>query len=151
MIVLFGGSSYEHEISIVSAITMKKVLKNTQITYIFVSSDRRFYLIDNDKINSKLFSSGEYKKSKELTLKQGGFFVDGMLKSKKVEFDAVLNLIHGRDGEDGKIASLLEFNGIKYISPRVEASVLSYNKLYTKLYAKSVGVEVVEYQHLNKK
>ena len=148
--ILFGASSYEHEISIVSAITMKKVLKNTQITYIFVSSDRRFYLIDNDKINSKLFSSGEYKKSKELTLKQGGFFVDGMLKSKKVEFDAALNLIHGRDGEDGKIASLLEFNGIKYISPRVEASVLSYNKLYTKLYAKSVGVEVVEYQHLNK-
>jgi D-alanine-D-alanine ligase len=25
--ILFGGSSYEHEISIVSAITMKKVLK----------------------------------------------------------------------------------------------------------------------------
>ena len=107
--ILFGGASFEHEISIVSAITMKKVLKNTQITYLFVSSDRRFYLIDNDKINSKLFSSGEYKKSKELTLKQGGFYIDGMLKSKKVEFDAVLNLIHGRDGEDGKIISIFNF------------------------------------------
>jgi len=148
--ILFGGSSYEHEISIVSAITMKKVLKKTDITYIFVDSAREFYLIDTAKINSKLFSSGEYKKSKKLTLKKGGFFVDGMLGSKQVSFDAVLNLIHGRDGEDGKIASLLEFFYIPYISPRVEASVLSYNKLYTKFLAQNLGVDVVEYQHLNK-
>jgi len=148
--ILFGGSSYEHEISIVSAITMKKVLKKTDITYIFVDSAREFYLIDTAKINSKLFSSGEYKKSKKLSLKKGGFFIDGMLGSKKVPFDAVLNLIHGRDGEDGKMASLLEFFDIPYISPRVEASVLSYNKLYTKFLAQNLGVNVVEYQHLNK-
>ena len=72
--IIFGGSSFEHEISIVSAITMKKVLKKSTLTYIFVSDDRKFYLIDTDKINSKLFSSGEYKKSKELTLKLGGFY-----------------------------------------------------------------------------
>jgi len=148
--ILFGGSSYEHEISIVSAITMKKVLKKTDITYIFVDSTREFYLIDSDKINSKLFSSGEYKKSKKLTLKKGGFFIDGMLGSKKVPFDALLNLIHGRDGEDGKIASLLEFFDIPYISPRVEASVLSYNKLYTKFLAQNLGVDVVDFIHLNK-
>ncbi len=105
--ILFGGSSYEHEISIVSAITMKKVLKNSTLVYIFVSSDRKFYLIDTQKINSKLFSSGEYKKSKELTLKSGGFQIDGMFGSKSVDFDVALNLIHGRDGEDGKIASLM--------------------------------------------
>ena len=75
--ILFGGSSFEHEISIVSAITMKKVLKKSTLTYIFVDSNREFYLIDTDKINSKLFSSGEYKKSKLLTLKKGGFFADG--------------------------------------------------------------------------
>jgi len=148
--ILFGGSSYEHEISIVSAITMKKVLKNTTLTYIFVDSNREFYLIDTDKINSKLFSSGEYKKSKKLTLKRGGFFVDGMFGSKQVEFDALLNLIHGRDGEDGKMASLMEFFDIAYISPRVEASVLSYNKLYTKLLAQDIGVDVVDFIHLNK-
>jgi len=113
--ILFGGSSFEHEISIVSAITMKKVLKKSTLTYIFVSSDRKFYLIDTDKINSKLFSSGEYKKSKELTLKNGGFTVDGMFGSKAVAYDVALNLIHGRDGEDGKIASMMEFFNIPFI------------------------------------
>ncbi|MEA2047592.1 MAG: D-alanine--D-alanine ligase [Campylobacterota bacterium] len=147
--ILFGGSSYEHEISIVSAITMKKVLKKSTLTYIFVSSERQFYLIDTDKINSKLFSSGEYKKSKELTLKQGGFFINGVFGSKVIDFDVVLNLIHGRDGEDGKIASMMEFYGIPFISPRMEASALSYNKLYTKFLAQSLGVKTVEYEYLS--
>jgi D-alanine-D-alanine ligase len=148
--ILFGGSSFEHEISIVSAITMKKVLKRSTLTYIFVSADRKFYLIDTEKINSKLFSSGEYKKSKELTLKSGGFSVDGMFGSKDVAFDVVLNLIHGRDGEDGKLASMMEFYGIPFISPRIEASALSYNKLYTKFLAESLGVKTVAYEHLSK-
>jgi len=148
--ILFGGSSYEHEISIVSAITMKKVLKRSELVYIFVSSDRKFYQIDTQKINSKLFSSGEYKKSKELTLKNGGFQIDGMFGSKSVEFDVALNLIHGRDGEDGKIASLMEFYQVPFISPRMEASALSYNKLYTKFLAENLGVKTVAYEHLSK-
>jgi len=148
--ILFGGSSYEHEISIVSAITMKKVLKKSKLTYIFVDADREFYLIDSDKINSKLFSSGDYKKSKKLILKKGGFYAEGMLKSKQVPFDVALNLIHGRDGEDGKIASLLAFFSVPYISPRLEASALSYNKLYTKFLAESLGVKTVSYEHLSK-
>jgi D-alanine-D-alanine ligase len=148
--ILFGGSSFEHEISIVSAITMKKVLKKSTLTYIFVSAEREFYLVDTEKINSKLFSSGEYKKSKQLTLKKGGFFTEGMFGSKKVEFDVALNLIHGRDGEDGKIASLMEFFSIPFISPRMEASALSYNKLYTKFLAESLGVKTVTYEYLSK-
>lgn len=148
--ILFGGSSFEHEISIVSAITMKKVLKNSTLTYIFVSSDRRFYLIDTASINSKLFSSGDYKKSKELTLKKGGFYIDGMFGSKVLDFDVALNLIHGRDGEDGKISSLMTFFDIPFISPRMEASALSYNKLYTKFLAESLGVKTVAYEYLSK-
>ena len=148
--ILFGGSSFEHEISIVSAITMKKVLKKSELVYIFVDKDRDFYLVDTKEMNSKLFSSGDYKKSKQLLLKKGGFFTEGMFGSKKVAFDVALNLIHGRDGEDGKIASMMEFYGISFISPRMEASVLSYNKLYTKFLAESLGVKVVPYQHLSK-
>lgn len=148
--ILFGGSSFEHEISIVSAITMKKVLKKSTLTYIFVSQDREFYLIDTEKINSKIFSSGEYKKAKRLTLKKGAFFIDGMFGSKAVVSDVTLNLIHGRDGEDGKIASMMEFYDIPFISPRMEASALSYNKLYTKFLAQSLGVKTVAYEYLCK-
>ncbi len=148
--VLFGGSSFEHEISIVSAITMKKVLSKSSLIFIFIDKDRDFYLIDGDAMKSKLFSSGEYKKSKKLILKSSGFFTEGMFGSKELPIDVVLNLIHGRDGEDGKVASLMEFYDIPFISPRMEASALSYNKLYTKFLAESLGVKTVPYQHLSK-
>ncbi len=149
LVILFGGSSFEHEISIVSAITVKKVLKKANLSFIFVDSNRDFYLIDEKNMKSNYFSDGAYKKAKKLVLKKGSFCTVGMLGLKEQNLGTVLNLIHGRDGEDGKIASLLEFNGLSYISPRVDASVLSYNKLYTKLYAESLGVKVVPYWVLN--
>ena len=145
--IVFGGKSFEHEISIVSAIAMKKVLK-AELVYIFCDYSRDFYLIPTDKINSKRFSSGEYKKDKKLTLKNGGFFQKSMMSEKKVEFDIALNISHGADGEDGKIASLLEFFEIPFIGPRVEASAISCNKLFTKMYAKEFGVKTLEYKTL---
>jgi len=149
--IIFGGSSYEHEISIVSTITVSKVLKNINSTFIFVDSNRDFYLIEQSDMKSKFFSSKEYlKKAKKITITKGGFEIKGMLGSKKIDIEVALNLIHGRDGEDGKVASLLEFFGIKYIGPRVDASAISYNKLFTKLYAKELGVEVIDYVLLRK-
>jgi D-alanine-D-alanine ligase len=73
-----------------------------------------------------------------------------MFGSKTVDFDVALNLIHGRDGEDGKIASMMAFYKVPFISPRMEASALSYNKLYTKFLAESLGVKTVAYEYLSK-
>ncbi|EAI0737330.1 TPA: D-alanine--D-alanine ligase [Campylobacter jejuni] len=147
--ILFGGNSYEHEISIVSAVVLKKVI-NQNLEFIFCDEERRFYHIPSEKMNSKTFSTKVYKKEKELFIKQGGFFSKGFLKENKLECECVINLIHGRDGEDGKIAALFEFYSIKFIGPRLEASVLSFNKELTKLYAKSVGVKTLDYTMVRK-
>jgi len=59
--IVFGGISYEHEISIISAITLKDVIKKDKI-FIFCDKKRDFYLISKEKMKAKYFSSGEYKK-----------------------------------------------------------------------------------------
>ena len=150
-LILFGGSSFEHEISIVSAITLKDKIKKHNLKFVFVDGNRDFYLINKENMKSKFFSSKEYKKSIKLEITKGGFkYKKGILKKEEfIDFDVVINLIHGRDGEDGKIAGMLEFFSIKAITPNVEASVLSYNKVLTKLFAKSRGVEVIEYEIIN--
>ncbi len=147
LIVLFGGSSFEHEISIVSAITLKDKIKKHNLTFIFVDRDRDFYLIEKENMKSKYFSTLEYKKAKKLTLEKGGFSYKKLFNSQKIT-GIVLNLIHGRDGEDGKIAGMMQFFGIKCITPNIEASVISYNKLYTKMYAKELGVKVLDYKYI---
>jgi len=147
LIIVFGGSSFEHEISIVSAITLKDKIKKHNLTFVFVDKDRDFYLIEKENMKSKYFSTFEYKKAKKLNLVKGGFEYKKLFGSEKIS-GVVLNLIHGRDGEDGKIAGMMQFFGIKCITPNLEASVLSYNKLYTKMYAKEVGVKVLEYKYI---
>ncbi|WP_375723211.1 D-alanine--D-alanine ligase [Arcobacter sp. KX21116] len=147
--IVFGGSSYEHEISIVSAIAMRDVIKS-ELEYIFLDENRDFYHIPTKTIKSKLFSTGEYKKCDKLIIKKGGFSKKAMFGEKNVEFDIVLNLIHGGDGEDGIVASLFEFFDIRYIGPRVGACSVSFNKFLTKGYASSLGIKTIPYQYFTK-
>jgi len=147
--IVFGGISFEHEISIVSAIAMKDVLKD-ELVYIFLDENRDFYHIPTNTITSKLFSTGEYKKSDPLSLKKGTFNKKAMFGEKQLDFDVILNLTHGGDGEDGVLASLFTFNNMKFIGPRVEACSVSSNKFLTKGYAYSLGVKTIDYQYFNK-
>ncbi len=146
--IVFGGISYEHEISIVSAITiMQKLGKNIQVAhYIFLDTNHEFYLIESHNMKSKYFSSLEYKKAKKVELGLGGFYETGFFGKKKIlHTGLLLNLIHGGDGEDGVLAGLFDFYKIQYIGPRLEASVLSYNKHLTKLYAQECGIATLPY------
>jgi D-alanine-D-alanine ligase len=145
--IVFGGISFEHEISIVSAIVLKDVLKK-ELEFIFVDKNREFYLVDEKNMKSKFFSLGDYKKSEKLTLKNGGFYKKTLLGEKKIQIDTIINLVHGGDGEDGKLAGMFDFFSVNFIGPRVEASVLSFNKLYTKLYANEIGVKTLDYEVL---
>jgi D-alanine-D-alanine ligase len=147
LIILFGGASFEHEISIVSAITLKDKLSSFDLSFIFCDSDHKFYLIDADKMKAKTFSSASHKKMSELTLAQGGFIEKTMFSS-TTHNSVVLNLIHGADGEDGTIASLLDFFSIRYIGPRVDASVFSYDKIFTKYLCEAKNIKTLKYEVL---
>jgi len=146
--ILFGGASYEHEISIVSAITVMEKLSRFELTFVFCDQEHTFYLIDRGNMKAKYFASGSYKKAPVLTLMQGGFLQKRRFGSTE-HIVPVLNLIHGADGEDGTIASLLSFHGIRFIGPRTDASVLSFDKRITKWFAAGRGVKTVAYEELH--
>ena len=143
--ILFGGASFEHEISIVSAITLKDKLSQFTLKFIFCDVDHSFYLIDKVAMKATTFSRGEYKKMPFLTLSNGSFVQKSMFSSSEHR-DMVLNLIHGGDGEDGTIAALLDFYSVSYIGPRVNASVFSYDKRYTKWLCDAKDIKCVEYE-----
>ena len=147
-IILFGGNSFEHEISIVSAITMKKKLGDIG-HFIFVDLEGRFYLIPSKDMQSKHFATYAYKKDDEVQLCHGGFAQKSLFGSKVIS-GIVINLVHGKSGEDGEIAALLGFYGISFIGPRIEASAISFNKVLTKGYAEHRGVKTLPYEAFHK-
>ena len=148
LIILFGGASFEHEISIVSAITLKEKLDSLDLAFIFCDSDHSFYKIDADNMKAKFFSSGDYKKSPILSLVQGGFYHKKRFSKEHIR-GCVLNLIHGSDGEDGTMAALFDFYAIDYIGPRVAASVFSFDKRYTKYFADARSIKRIEHEELH--
>jgi len=146
--ILFGGASYEHEISIVSAITVKEKLTNFELSFIFCDQDHRFYKIEAKDMIAKTFATGAHRKMPQLSLEIGAFVHKKLFGSERLAMP-VLNLIHGADGEDGTIASLLEFYEIDYIGPRPAASMFSFDKLHTKWFADAIGVKTLPYESLN--
>ncbi len=149
-IILFGGASFEHEISIVSAITLKEKLRGFDLNFIFCDQDHKFYLIDSLHMKATVFSKGEYKKMPQLTLNHSSFSQKGLFSSSKFT-GTVINLIHGGDGEDGTISALLDFFSIRYIGPSVGASIFSYDKRYTKYLCKAKKIKVLDYEVLSSK
>ncbi|MEA2099239.1 MAG: D-alanine--D-alanine ligase [Campylobacterota bacterium] len=148
--ILFGGASFEHEISIVSAITLKEKLSSFDLSFIFCDQDHKFYLIEPSKMKANTFSKGEHKKMPQLNISNGAFVQKSMFSSTEHK-DLILNLIHGSDGEDGTIAALLDFFSIKYIGPRVSASIFSYDKRFTKWLCDAKDIKSVKYEILNAK
>lgn len=146
--ILFGGASFEHEISIVSAITLKTKLQNFDLSFIFCDQDHSFYSIEASKMKAITFSKGEHKKMPRLSISNGVFLEKKMFSTIEHK-GTILNLIHGADGEDGTIASLLDFFSIGYIGPRVNASVFSYDKRYTKWLCEAKGINSVAYEMLS--
>ena len=148
--LVFGGNSYEHEISIVSAIALKKVIKE-ELSFIFLDETGDFWLIDEQNMKSTYFAAREYKKATKLFVQKGGFFKKGLFGLSAFEPLCAVSLAHGGDGEDGKLSSLFDFYGVNYIGPRTEGCVMSFNKLYTKSFASSLGVKTLDYRVVTKK
>lgn len=149
--IIFGGASFEHEISIVSAISLKKILGAQVSHFIFLDHLHRLYLIPADQMQAKTFATGAYKQCKQLEFTLGGFATRGLFGAKILHnLGVLLSLIHGGDGEDGRLSGVLEFYQIPFIAPRITACALSVDKILTKIYAKEKGVKVLPYESFRK-
>lgn len=62
----------------------------------------------------------------------------------KIRFEYAFIIIHGTPGEDGKIQSYLEMQGIPYNTCGVLCSALTFNKFACKTYLKDFGVLTAE-------
>ncbi|MDQ1281737.1 MAG: D-alanine--D-alanine ligase [Patescibacteria group bacterium] len=109
VVILYGGPSNEHEISIKSG---KNVLNNIdknkyQIFAVFIDKNKKFFIGKNKiGLNEKDFSS--------------------FLKKEKI--DVVYPVLHGEYGEDGQIQKILEKNKIKFVGSSSKVSSIAIDK-----------------------
>lgn len=132
IIILFGGKSPEHEVSINST---KSILEN----------------IDKTKYNIKLVyidKNGEFYQIKSITN------LDKKQKLRNLYFlkkcDLVLPILHGNNYEDGKIQGFLDTLNVKYVGCNLISSALCMDKVFTKKILDSIGILNAKYLYFYK-
>ena len=139
VLIIFGGNSPEHDISCMSA---KSVINNIDlklfdIKVCGISKDNIWYEY-NDKYEN-LDKSWLNKNIKK---------IDNIIEFLK-QFDVVFPLIHGSNGEDGKLQGLFDLFDIKYVGSKTLTSSIGMDKEMSKILFEHLNIKQVPYIVIN--
>jgi D-alanine---(R)-lactate ligase len=146
LMVLFGGMSEEHPVSIKSARELEKHLDPEKYApvYVFIGLDGAWRRVDSPE--GDLTGGTSVLLSTDRTRK--GFVVVEDERLERLEIDAAFPMLHGRYGEDGSVQGLLELLGIPYAGCGIAASALAMDKALTYMVAAQAGVRTPRYKVL---
>lgn len=157
VLIVCGGVSEEHEISLLSAKNVLHALDRSRFDPLVVgiAKNGHWYFESPDH-----FYTGELRADRiQLNLKaptallqpfpsdsgKGVLWVEG----KCIEFDIAFPLVHGRFGEDGTLQGTFEMMGVAYVGSDLGASFLCMDKIRSKLLCRAHGVAVADFVSLN--
>jgi D-alanine-D-alanine ligase len=136
-ILIFGGRSAEHEVSILSARSVANAAPKDRITFtpICVARDGRFVTPER----SARILAGE----KKASIGDLDFSFESWLRGTTV--DIAFPLIHGTGGEDGSLQGYLEMLGVPYVGSGVTASAVGMDKVHMKQAFAAAKLPMVDY------
>ena len=145
-LILFGGVSSEHDISLISA---KSVIENTpkdkyDIITVGITKDGRWYLYTGDVENlpeDKWLCDESRLTPAVLSPDRAdhGIIVLGE-KAKKIKVDVVFPVLHGKNGEDGAVQGLLQLAGIPFVGCDMISSACCMDKVITNTLLDEAGI-----------
>lgn len=149
IIVIYGGKSVEHDISIITALQAINSLKDEyEILPIYVSHQGEFLTGDNlTDVNTYADFDALVKNRKKvfLDMGRGRVVVKNTFKNKTFVPSAALVCMHGLNGEDGAISGALQMAEIPYTCPSLQASAVCMDKAIAKCVLKEAGISVCEH------
>lgn len=130
---LFGGCSSEYAISVVSAASVIRAIdkEKYECFMIGITASGNFYLYegDIDKIEKdEWFDENSKKIIWSINRDEPGFIILDDKETSVVSIDLAFPILHGANGEDGRIQGLFELSGIKYIGCDLMSSALGMDK-----------------------
>lgn len=138
--VIFGGTSTEHEVSIVSGTSVIKNLNKEkyEIYPIYIDKAGEWYEFELD---NKTYKVG-----------------DEIVGTKKIEniwnylktMDILFPVLHGLQGEDGTIQGMFELLKIPYVGTRVLGSSVCMDKVYSKIIFEKAKLNQAKYIYIRR-
>ncbi len=144
VLILFGGISPEHEVSVISGLQIVEHIDRTKYTpyTIYVTKKGEFLYLGNISGRKEFLK----KRRESVTFgrdEKGGYILLSGIFGQKIYPKSAYLAFHGGLGESGSIQGLLESVGIPFTSTGSEGSVITMNKQLTKEAVSNVGIETV--------
>lgn len=149
IILLYGGRSEEHDVSILSAFSVLNAIyfDYYQVQLVFISKEGQWIkgpLLTEKPENESILRlnwSNEGKKSS-----WGEFTGEIIMPCEIKEENAIVfPVLHGPNGEDGTIQGFLETIGLPYVGAGVLASANAMDKIMTKYLLQTAGIPQVPF------
>ena len=135
IVVITGGYSKEHEISLKSGKT------------VFNNIDKMFYNVYMLIVNKKKWIiQTEEGKSYPISKKKFTCLINDV----EIKFDLVFNMIHGSPGEDGIIQKYFDKLNIPYTGPSSDVAQLTFNKSNSIDFARKINIKTAKSILINK-
>jgi D-alanine-D-alanine ligase len=137
VVLLFGGRSAEHEVSILSARSVVNAAPKDRIAFtpVCIAHDGKFVAPER----SARILAGEEKSA------EGDADFSFEIWSRTATMDIILPLTHGTGGEDGALQGYLEILGLPYCGSSVTASAVAMDKVHMKQAFAAAKLPMVEF------
>jgi D-alanine-D-alanine ligase len=122
--VLYGGYSSEHDISVLSGKYVSSII------------DKEIFEVYKVHIQKNKWTVDDYNVE---IIKSDFSFIHN---NQKIYFDAVVIVIHGTPGEDGKLQSYFDLLNIPYTSSNALSSALTFSKFYCNFYLRNFDIKI---------
>lgn len=147
--VAFGGTSVEHDVSIISALQLMAVLaERHDVVPLYLAGDGRWYTGDALQ-DVASFAQQPPASATPIELRIGAAVpwavpsTSRLRGDRPLPLDVVINAIHGTSGEDGVLLAALQLAGLPYVGGGVTASAVSMDKYLAKLVVADAGIGVL--------
>jgi D-alanine-D-alanine ligase len=161
VLVLFGGRSPEHDVSIITGLQAMKALDPVRYDIIplyiapngnWLTGDslheRHTYIPNSTQLNNLTPVVPDIGSSQQPILISRPRSV--WQKSKLIAYDVALLAFHGLVGEDGNLQGLLETANVPYSGMRTLASSLLMNKIATKRMLANRGIPLLPFHEIHR-
>jgi D-alanine-D-alanine ligase len=132
VLVLFGGRSGEHEVSVISARAVVRALDELghEAVTVGITRDGRWVRCAPDQSDR---------------VHDGEPFVLAPDPQAEADIDVVFPVLHGPHGEDGSLQGLFELADVAYVGAGIEGSAIGINKVTHKRLFIEAGLPVVDF------
>ena len=152
ILILFGGASSEHEVSMMSASSVMKAidLHMYDLVAAGITPEGNFELMeDQEEINqpgwsgfkTNRFNHEDHRASLVFSPGDGRIYAKLGDHLEDLMVDAVFPVLHGPYGEDGRLQGLLDMCGIPYVGAGVLSSAVAMDKGIAKKLFQQAGID----------